>query len=730
MAENGRARTSAPQQRSNGREAAPANRSQRPQAERKYIDSEELKGRLPAGAQLFLEQDVVTFEVNWPPGSDPADIHAQLFGPLGKALTGTLRVLVPPEEAGTALGPRISRCPQRKLPSGTTMQEISVMLRKGGLAQLATSPAVRRGRLQLGSVRLLPSDPAVEVQLPISNLHKVERSVWEIKGIPVSLEPGAIPEFLAMAYSTPRRTWDKTEFQEPAANVMADTWRFKLARGTPGLPRETQYDFGRSGVVAQSGTLEAYRLTPKDQEGPFIMPCKPPPRKELARQMQQLHQWRQQHQAPQPAAAPAQPGPSGRMPPPYAATVQRTRWGPEPEVGAGMQHMGTGTTPGMTPFIPPPPAPPASANITATTAGASTWAAVAAAAPRLPTPMGANQAAAAARAPPVTVTRSGTTTDPQQAAPPQQAPPPPRIQPPLRAPSPPRAPPPQQAPPPPRAPPPPPAPQLQAQSPAQAQLQQMPTPPPPQAQPRIRDPPPPPTLQPQLPSAPQPDPTAAAAQQGVEAQADSMAARQDADTRMEAANTSTAAVAAVPQERGPSAAAAATAPAFWFTAGRTGAGSGRKPTGGKARQQPRQGRTQPDQGPAGPEAPKRKRRRLEHLPEAERAERNRAQTQKALETRRRNTEERKAQKAAEEATAQLTAMLATGSQAQLSDGSQIPSLQLQMTAGDPPAIEPHTQQEVAQRGRQQLSAHGPASGQEDEEEEEPTPTAMEAAHPN
>ncbi|GLC66456.1 hypothetical protein PLESTF_000429400 [Pleodorina starrii] len=85
------------------------------------------------------------------------------------------------------------------------------------------------------------------------------------------------------------------------------------------------------------------------------------------------------------------------------------------------------------------------------------------------------------------------------------------------------------------------------------------------------------------------DPTTAAAQQGVEAQADSMAARQDTDTRIKAANMSTAAVAAAP-----SAAAAATAPAFWFTAGRTGAGSRRKATGGKARQQPQQERTQPD----------------------------------------------------------------------------------------------------------------------------------------
>ncbi|GLC77854.1 hypothetical protein PLESTF_001064600 [Pleodorina starrii] len=195
-----------------------------------------------------------------------------------------------------------------------------------------------------------------------------------------------------------------------------------------------------------------------------------------------------------------------------------------------------------------------------------------------------------------------------------------------------------------------------------------------------------------------------------------MATKQDTDTWMEAATTyvhSSGAVAAVPQERALSAAAAATAPAFWSKSGLTGAGSRRKATGGKARQRPQQERTQPDQGAAGPEAPKGKRQQLEHLSEKERAERNKAQRKKALEARRRNMEERKAQQAAEEATAQSTAMLATGSQAKPSDGSQIPSLQLQVAGADSSTVKPHTQHEVAQRGRQQLSLPllGPASRQ-------------------
>ncbi|GLC58803.1 hypothetical protein PLESTB_001402700 [Pleodorina starrii] len=185
----------------------------------------------------------------------------------------------------------------------------------------------------------------------------------------------------------------------------------------------------------------------------------------------------------------------------------------------------------------------------------------------------------------------------------------------------------------------------------------------------------------------------AATQPEVQAQATPcMATKQDTDTWMEAATTyvhSSGAVAAVPQERDPSAAAAATAPAFWFKSGLTGAGSRRKATGGKARKRPQQERTQLDQGPAGPEAPKRK-QQIEHLSEEERAERNKRQRKKALEARTRNMEERKAQQAAKEATAQLTAMLATGSQAKPSDGSQIPSRKLQVAGADSSTVKRQT----------------------------------------
>ncbi|GLC59631.1 hypothetical protein PLESTB_001515900 [Pleodorina starrii] len=106
-----------------------------------------------------------------------------------------------------------------------------------------------------------------------------------------------------------------------------------------------------------------------------------------------------------------------------------------------------------------------------------------------------------------------------------------------------------------------------------------------------------------------------------------------------------------------------------------------------------------------------------------------------LEARKRNMEERKAQQAAKEATAQLTALHSGSPPAarpSLRTDHRSPAFSCRWRVQTPPPsnVKPHTQHEVAQRGRQQLSAHGPASRQEDEEEEEHTPTAMEAAHPN
>ncbi|GLC51213.1 hypothetical protein PLESTB_000478000 [Pleodorina starrii] len=82
-------------------------------------------------------------------------------------------------------------------------------------------------------------------------------------------------------------------------------------------------------------------------------------------------------------------------------------------------------------------------------------------------------------------------------------------------------------------------------------------------------------------------------------------------------------------------------------------------------------------------------------------------------------EERKAQQAAEEATAQLTALLATGSQAKPSDGSQIPSLQLQVAGADSSTVKcqtPHparscpTRPAAAERPRTSIKAGGRGGG--------------------
>ncbi|GLI63822.1 hypothetical protein VaNZ11_006890, partial [Volvox africanus] len=282
-----RARTTARAPNSNGQVRAPANRGPptRPPMAQRFINLEQIQRDLPAGTPVLLDQESVALDIHWPADSNPADIHAQLFGPLTDAIIAKVHEVMVANMPGLPCSlPKVGRHHQYKHPNGNAVQELSILIPKGGRAWLASSPAVTRGHLRLGQIHLLPNSPPITVEVHIKNFHKVQPAIWEISGVPSTLSPLAIPSFLAHAYSSERAPRRMTEFQDLKPTRMADTWRVKMAPGSHNLPHQSRFSLGRPGGSSNQGMLVASRLRAAVEEAPFLMPCKPPPRMELNRQ--------------------------------------------------------------------------------------------------------------------------------------------------------------------------------------------------------------------------------------------------------------------------------------------------------------------------------------------------------------------------------------------------------------------------------------------------------------
>ncbi|GIL86056.1 hypothetical protein Vretifemale_14292, partial [Volvox reticuliferus] len=272
-----------------------------------------------------------------------------------------------------------------KHPNGNVVQEMTILLPKGGMAWLLSSAVVAKGHLRLGQVHLLPNNPPITVEVHIKNLYKVQPVFWEISGVPSSLSPPAIPSFLAQAYSSERVSWLRTDFQDLKPTRMADTWRIKMAPGSPSLPHQSLFSLGRPGGLSSQGLLVASRLRSVVEEAPFFMPCMPPPRLELTRQRDMLRQ----RMLPHPPNPPAQPiaQPSGLDPssrtsntvPSFADVLrQPPQVRPWPPVPSSLAPFPPGVPQPVAP--PPPPIPQEIATTAATAAVARKAAAKAAAA--------------------------------------------------------------------------------------------------------------------------------------------------------------------------------------------------------------------------------------------------------------------------------------------------------------------------------------------------------------
>jgi hypothetical protein len=182
------------------------------------------------------------------------------------------------------------------------------------------------GRLVQSGVRLLPNAAPMAVELLIKNLPKVLSVRCEIKGPPPrGLSIPAAASFLALAYSSPGQTRTPHEFSRLAPTIMADTWQVHLPPTAGSLPRELPYQFGADADNNHCvGVLTALKSPPAPKSAPFLMPCKPPPRAELARQRHALLRPTRLN-----SSAAAQAGPSsGPGAPSWAMMAQTGRWGP------------------------------------------------------------------------------------------------------------------------------------------------------------------------------------------------------------------------------------------------------------------------------------------------------------------------------------------------------------------------------------------------------------------
>ncbi|GIM02779.1 hypothetical protein Vretimale_7629, partial [Volvox reticuliferus] len=192
MAAIHRARTTARPTKSNGQETAAAIRGppDRPQMAKRFVNLEQIQRELPAGTPVLLDQESVVLDVHWPPESNPADIHAQLFGPLTDAIITTVYGVMVANMPGLPCSlPKVGRHHQYKHPNGNVVQEMTILLPKGGMAWLLSSAVVAKGHLRLGQVHLLPNNPPITVEVHIKNLYKVQPVFWEISGVPSSLSP-------------------------------------------------------------------------------------------------------------------------------------------------------------------------------------------------------------------------------------------------------------------------------------------------------------------------------------------------------------------------------------------------------------------------------------------------------------------------------------------------------------------------------------------------------------
>ncbi|GIL52290.1 hypothetical protein Vafri_8204, partial [Volvox africanus] len=245
------------------------NRSQMPV---RFIDLEEIQRELPTGVPVLIDQEAVVLNVHWPAESNTADIHAQLYGPLAAAILNTIYESLLMAEPELSYSPKIGNHHQYKHRNGTVIQEIHVLVPKGGLAKLNSSFAVQQGHLKLGLISLLPNSPPIEVEVHIRNLHKAAPVYWEITGVPPNLAPQAVPSFLAQAYSSTRNEWLKRDFQQLNPTKMANTWRVKMAPGSHSLPHEIPYSLRGSN---NHRVLIATKLRMVEEEVPFTMPCPP-----------------------------------------------------------------------------------------------------------------------------------------------------------------------------------------------------------------------------------------------------------------------------------------------------------------------------------------------------------------------------------------------------------------------------------------------------------------------
>ncbi|GIL41989.1 hypothetical protein Vafri_63 [Volvox africanus] len=306
----------------------PTNRSQMPV---RFIDLEEIQRELPTGVPVLIDQEAVVLNVHWPAESNTADIHAQLYGPLAAAILKTIYESLLMAEPELSYSPKIGNHHQYKHRNGTVIQEIHVLVPKGGLAKLNSSFAVQQGHLKLGLISLLPNSPPIEVEVHIRNLHKAAPVYWEITGVPPNLAPQAVPSFLAQAYSSARNEWLKRDFQQLNPTKMANTWRVKMAPGSHSLPHEIPYSLRGSN---NHRVLIATKLRMVEEEVPFTMPCPPPPRMELKRQcdlqrqqqrqmllLQQQQQWQKQNQQQQRWQQQQQP--QQQQPPPTQQQLQQ-----------------------------------------------------------------------------------------------------------------------------------------------------------------------------------------------------------------------------------------------------------------------------------------------------------------------------------------------------------------------------------------------------------------------
>ncbi|GIL45241.1 hypothetical protein Vafri_2536 [Volvox africanus] len=270
MAESQRAKTllrkvnlNGPQTDASKRE--PTNRSQMPV---QFIDLEEIQRELPTGVPVLIDQEAVVLNVHWPAESNTADIHAQLYGPLAAAILKTIYESLLLAEPELSYSPKIGNHHQYKHRNGTVIQEIHVLVPKGGLAKLNSSFTVQQGHLKLGLISLLPNSPPIDVEVHIRNLHKAAPVYWEITGVPPNLAPQAVPSF----HSSARNEWLKRDFQQLNPTKMANTWRVKMAPGSHSLPHETPYSLRGSN---NHRLLVATKIRMVEEEVPFTMPCPP-----------------------------------------------------------------------------------------------------------------------------------------------------------------------------------------------------------------------------------------------------------------------------------------------------------------------------------------------------------------------------------------------------------------------------------------------------------------------